>query len=359
MCFSARTAQNGTGERHVDTIITVTNTHDKKAPLKQQHLRAPPASAIRLLLTDFGIGPPNDRHILDSNPSPEYVRALMLYAVTEPGLQDPRTACGYVVNRLMAKDDPPVRFRCWAKLAPDDWRILWRAGRYGGPYVARAKEMLSGFQQTGWSPDGALAAWQSDFRAAFPRGPFGEGQIAVEALEELMREHLSPADDFHFRAGRHTLEAIPDTEEAHAWLVGAKADLEQLLEQGGILHHLAVRPCPTMEDNTQASPDQKATALWQRILAELKMQVTQATFDTLLPNSQGLELKNGYLVVAAPNPRAKEWLERRLLTTIERTIQRTNGGEAQGVHFVAAGEQREVAREQGACSTTWGSLTPT
>lgn len=59
--------RNGTGERHVSTLITVTNIHDKKT-LKQQQTPASPAAAVRLLLRDFGIGPPNDRRILNADP---------------------------------------------------------------------------------------------------------------------------------------------------------------------------------------------------------------------------------------------------------------------------------------------------
>ncbi len=338
--------QNGTGEPHVNTVITILNTHDNKT-LQQKHLRAPPAAVVSLLLRDFGIGPPNDKCILDSRPNPEDVRAWMLYAITEPGLQNQRTACGYVVNRLLANDQPPARFRCWAQLTPVEWRTLWRAGHYGGPYVARAEELLSRFRQTNWNSGKALDVWESDFGSLFHRGPFGEGRIAVETLAELVSDRLYPPGDFHLKEGRHTLEIIPCSEKAHAWLVEAEADLKQLFEQEKVFHGLAVRPCPTMEDNTQANPDEKAAQLWQAALDELRMQVTQATFDTLLHDSEGIELKNGLLVVAPRSLYAKEWLESRLLAMIERTIQRMSGGEAEGVQFEVLDDQSKQPREGG------------
>lgn len=263
----------------------------------------------------------------------------MLYAVTEPGLQDPGTACGHVVSRLLAGDDPPDRFLCWAELPPEAWRALWRAGCYGGPYVARAKALLSGSQRIrkmGWTADEALDAWQGDLGGVFSRGPFGYGHVDLAMLEELVCEHVSPAGNFWLKQRGCMLEAISDSDEAYDKLVGAKEELQQLFEQQGVFHRLMVGRGPVVENISRASVTSEAAEMWQRILAQLELQLTRATFASLLQDSQGVECRDGSLIVAVPNRRAKDWLEARLVPTIERTVKRTIGAGASNhrVRFV-------------------------
>ena len=330
--------RNGTGERHVSTLITVTNTYDKRT-VKQQHAPPSPAAAVRLLLEDFGIGPPNDRRILNADLKPETVRAWMLYAVTEPGFQDPGTACGYVVNRLLAGDDPPERFLCWAELSPEAWRALWRAGHYGGPYVARAKALLSDSQRLrkmGWSADEALDAWQGDLGGVFSRGPFGHGHVDLAMLEELVRERVSLAANFWLKQRGCTLEAQSDSDEAYEKLVGAKEELQQLLERQGVFHRLTVARRDVADNSARARETNDAAEMWQRILAQLELQLTRATFASLLQESQGVDCREGVLTVAVPNHRAKDWLEARLMPMIKRTVGRMveAGAKAERVCFV-------------------------
>jgi hypothetical protein len=348
--------RNGTGERHVSTVISVTNTYDKKT-LKQQHAPASPAAAVRLLLRHFGIGPPNDSRILNADLNPQTVRAWMLYAMTEPGLQDPRTACGYVINRLLAGDDPPDRFLCWAELSPEAWRAFWRAGHYGGPYVARAKALLCRSQwieKMGWNADKALAAWQGDFGTMFSRGPFGHGPIDLARLEELVRERLSSDGNVRVNQRGCTLEAASYSDEAYERLLGAREDLKQLLERQGVFHRLTVARLVVADNSARASEANDAAEMWQTILARLELQLTRATFASLLQESQGIDWREGVLIVAVPNGRAKDWLEARLMPIIERTVERTVGPEAEAerVRFVVREEQsdgRTAADDVRAC----------
>lgn len=64
--------------------------------------------------------------------------------------------------------------------------------------------------------------------------------------------------------------------------------------------------------------------LWQRILPELKLQMTQATFNTWLANSTAAR-SNGTLTVTVATPLAKDWLENRLHSIIQRTATRVAG----------------------------------
>ena len=331
---------NGTDAPHVSTVITVTNTDHRKALKKQQQAR-PAATATVSLLKDFGIGPPNDKRILDISPSAEAVRAWMLYAVCEPGLQDPRTAAGYVVNRLLNQDEPPARFGHWAMLTADEWRLLWRAGHYGGKYADRAKALLSRLRGAGGSAETHLVAWQRDFESIFPNGPFGGGRVSVEKLEASIREQLSDAPGFSLRQNGPALDVIPDTEEAHQWLVEAKADLAQLCERRGVYHSLRICACPAV-GSVRDSRAQATEDLWEEVLSELRLQMTNSMYETCLHDTRGHCVEGGVLEVVVPNARVKEWLDARLMHVVRSTLQRVTQGEVPDLEFVVpAGDGSE------------------
>lgn len=121
--------------------------------------------AVALLLEDFGIVAPACDQVIARSPRPDDVRGWMLYALGQPGLDG--KAQGYVVNRLLAGETPPDRFRRWAQLEPEDWQALWRAGRYS----------------TACTVSVSLAAWREDFAGIFPVGPFGDGESLVPEAE--------------------------------------------------------------------------------------------------------------------------------------------------------------------------------
>jgi chromosomal replication initiation ATPase DnaA len=83
--------------------------------------------------------------------------------------------------------------------------------------------------------------------------------------------------------------------------------------------------------------------MWQGILAQLELQLTRATFASLLQESHGVDCREGVLIVAVPNGRVKDWLEARLMPIIERTVGRTigAGGKAERVRFVVREEQSD------------------
>jgi len=91
--------------------------------------------------------------------------------------------------------------------------------------------------------------------------------------------------------------------------------------------------------------------LWQQILPKLKLQMTQSTFDTWLANSTA-ECTNGTLVIMAHSTFAKDWLENRLQSIIQRTATRITGHPIQIV-FTTKPEQQPSAtlRSQQAANT--------
>lgn len=65
-----------------------------------------------------------------------------------------------------------------------------------------------------------------------------------------------------------------------------------------------------------------AAQIWSAALGELQLQMTQATFETWLRDSQLLRYEEGTFVIAVKNGYAKDWLEHRLRPTIKRTVSR-------------------------------------
>jgi len=61
-------------------------------------------------------------------------------------------------------------------------------------------------------------------------------------------------------------------------------------------------------------------AVWQNVLDQLRLQMTRATFDTWLKDTRIVSQNNSHLVVGTKNAYAKDWLENRLFTTINRTV---------------------------------------
>ena len=64
--------------------------------------------------------------------------------------------------------------------------------------------------------------------------------------------------------------------------------------------------------------------VWQQVLAELKLPLTRATFDTWVKRSTAQRVDGRWEVTCA-SACAKDWLEHRLATTLRRTLAGTLG----------------------------------
>jgi hypothetical protein len=67
-------------------------------------------------------------------------------------------------------------------------------------------------------------------------------------------------------------------------------------------------------------PQPDAAALWQAALAGLEHQVSPAVFECCLRDTCAIAYQADMLIVGAPTPYAKEWLQQRLLAMIKRTL---------------------------------------
>ncbi len=83
--------------------------------------------------------------------------------------------------------------------------------------------------------------------------------------------------------------------------------------------------------------------VWQEALSRLQMQMTQATFDTWVKNTQLISYQNNKVILGVESAFAKDWLENRLLNTINRTLNNILGYEV-SVEFVVNSEEQKAPK---------------
>ncbi len=60
--------------------------------------------------------------------------------------------------------------------------------------------------------------------------------------------------------------------------------------------------------------------IWQTVLEQLQLQVSKPNYDTWLKDTRGLSFKNGVFTVGVPSTFVAEWLQKRLLSLVKRTL---------------------------------------
>ena len=61
--------------------------------------------------------------------------------------------------------------------------------------------------------------------------------------------------------------------------------------------------------------------LWSQVLERLQLQLTQPTFETWIKSASAQEWKNNCLVICAPNPFARNWLQKHYIKTIADVVE--------------------------------------
>ena len=79
-----------------------------------------------------------------------------------------------------------------------------------------------------------------------------------------------------------------------------------------------INKAPTTKEKMVSSLSERN--IWQAALGELQLQMTKATFDTWVRNTRLVSCQDDVFVIGAQNEFARDWLENRLLTTVERTL---------------------------------------
>jgi hypothetical protein len=229
--------------------------------IEQQQIQpaAAKSSALEMMLNDLSVQEPARSKLL-ANPEVTVVKigAWFLYAETQPNLIDPQ---GYVIKRLLANDPPPKEFVTFAKLDDATWSL----------FEATASALRSG------------------------------QPLTTHIAPELIDTFTSWADIY---AGLDPVET--------------KYLLSLLARQPETTPELPpVLPSPVKSDDPKRD---LARSLWQATLAQLQPQMTKQTFDTWLKQTEVLDYRESEFVIDAKSAFAKDWLENRLIKTIEAAL---------------------------------------
>jgi chromosomal replication initiator protein len=82
----------------------------------------------------------------------------------------------------------------------------------------------------------------------------------------------------------------------------------------------------------------KAAQVWQAALGELQLQMTKPTFDTWVKPSKVIAYEDSEFIIGVPSAFSKDWLERRLLSSIKRSLTGILGHSV-GVTFIVMNEE--------------------
>ena len=243
-----------------------------------QSLDAAP-KGLQMILEDLGIQEPTRSKLL-ANPdlTVAKVGAWFLYAETQPGLKEPQS---YVIKRLLDNDPPPPEFLAFATLDDSTWSLFEETAR-----ALRLGEPLPG----------EIPSRQRDM---FIRWADVYGGLGPAETEHLLSAHQRAAEERH----EHLVETVrpvvlPDD-----------------------LHHEA------------------AHRLWQAALDQLQQQMARQTFDTWLKPTEVLDYRDDIFIIDAKSAFAKDWLENRLVRSIERMLSLVVG-KPTSVRFVLTQTER-------------------
>ena len=88
-----------------------------------------------------------------------------------------------------------------------------------------------------------------------------------------------------------------------------------------------------------------AEQAWQTVLGQLQMEMPRASFDTWVRDTRLISYQNGTLIVGVRNAYARDWLENRLASTVNRLLVGILNASV-NVDFVVNGNEPEPALEE-------------
>ena len=83
---------------------------------------------------------------------------------------------------------------------------------------------------------------------------------------------------------------------------------------------------------------------WQATLGQLQMDMSKAAYDTWVKSSRMINCQNGQFTIGVPNAYARDWLETRMTTTINRVLTGIMN-QPQAVIFIVCQKDQEIPRE--------------
>lgn len=88
-----------------------------------------------------------------------------------------------------------------------------------------------------------------------------------------------------------------------------------------------------------------AEQAWQSVLGQLQMEMPRASFDTWVRDTKPVSYHNGRLTIGVRNAYARDWLENRLASTVNRLLVSILNGSV-SVSFIVNGNDKETEAEE-------------
>lgn len=201
----------------------------------------------------------------------EQLVAWYLYVLRQKGIA-PEARPGYIINRAAEGESPPKQFHDLAMLSWELWRC-YACLLELPPYYRQYLQHAPGYE-----------AWMAQYgQTQTETLPLGVGVGVYEVMSLMGDDEVAELGD----DGPGDVQ-LPETER------GRNLTLE----------------LPTEIDRSN----------WRITLGELKLQMTKATFNAWLQDTQLLGRENGAYIIGVRNEYARDWLTNRLFETIERTL---------------------------------------
>src|SRR5512138_3226119 len=84
---------------------------------------------------------------------------------------------------------------------------------------------------------------------------------------------------------------------------------------------------------------------WQSVLGQLQMEMPRASFDTWVRDTRPVSYQDGTLTIGVRNAYARDWLESRLASTVNRLLA-TVLNTSVSVHFIVNGNEIEEVLDE-------------
>ena len=91
-----------------------------------------------------------------------------------------------------------------------------------------------------------------------------------------------------------------------------------------------------------------ADQAWQSVLGQLQMEMPKASYNTWVRDTHPLQYENGALTIGVPNAYARDWLESRLASTVDRLLVGILNSSVSVNFVVTQGEEPENAETEAA-----------
>jgi chromosomal replication initiator protein len=83
--------------------------------------------------------------------------------------------------------------------------------------------------------------------------------------------------------------------------------------------------------------------LWNHVLERLQLELAPPTFETWIKTAKAQQLENNCLVIYAPNPFARNWLQKYYIHTIANVVQDIVGYPIE-IYITVVEDEEEIGR---------------